>query len=78
MQKLYRRQGDSIVAILASMVMLLTISELVGLGGSTTMFIMVAVGVYLCIMYGLLLRIKKPHWFFYLALVILLILALVC
>ena len=69
---------QTIVAILASMVMLLTISELVGLGGNTTMFIMVAVGVYLCIMYGLLLRIKKPHWFFYLALVILMILALVC
>lgn len=69
---------QSIVAALATVVMLLTISQLVGLGGSTTMFVMVAVGAYLCIMYGLLLRVKKPHWFFYLALVILLILALVC
>ena len=69
---------QSIVAALATVVMLLTISQLVGMGGSTTMFVMVAVGAYLCIMYGLLLRVKKPHWFFYLALVILLILALVC
>ena len=69
---------QSIVAVLATVVMLLTISQLVGLGGSTTMFVMVAVGAYLCTMYGLLLRVKKPHWFFYLALVILLILALVC
>ena len=63
------------MAVLATVVMLLTISQLVGLGQSTTMFVMVAVGTYLCVMYGLLLRGKKPHWFFYLALVILLILS---
>ena len=69
---------QSIVAVLTTVVMLLTISQLVGLDGSTTMFVMVAVGAYLCTMYGLLLRVKKPHWFFYLVLVILMILALVC
>ena len=69
---------QTMVAVLAAVVLLLTICQLVGLGGSTTMFVMVAVGAYLCIMYGLLLRVRKPHWFFYLALLLLLILALVC
>ena len=68
---------QSIVAMLATVVLLLIVSQLVAIP-TTTMAVMLAVGAYLCIMYGLLLRVKKPHWFFYLALVILLILALVC
>ena len=68
---------QTLAALLATMVLLLTIGQLVGITG-TTLAVMAAVGAYLCIMYGLLLRIRKPHWFFYLALVILLILALVC
>ena len=68
---------QAIVAVLATVVLLLTICQLVDIA-NTTMAVMLAVGAYLCIMYGLLLRVKKPHWFFYLTLVILLILALVC
>lgn len=68
---------QTMVAILASVVALLVTGQLVDLGITTTV-VMVAVGIYLCIMYGLLLRIRKPHWFFYLALVILMILTLVC
>ena len=68
---------QTLAALLATMVLLLTIGRLVGITG-TTLAVMLAVGAYLCVMYGLLLRVKKPHWFFYLALVILLILALVC
>lgn len=68
---------QAIVAMLANVVLLLTTGKLVGIT-NTTVAVMAAVGAYLCIMYGLLLRIRKPHWFFYLALLILLILALVC
>ena len=68
---------QSIVAILATVVLFLTVSQLIEIP-TTTMAVMLAVGVYLGIMYGLLLRVKKPHWFFYLALLLLLILALVC
>ena len=67
---------QAIVAMLANVVLLLTTGKLVGIT-DTTVAVMAAVGAYLCIMYGLLLRIRKPHWFFYLALLILLILALV-
>ena len=68
---------QSIVAILATVVLLLTVSQLIEIP-TTTMVVMLAVGVYLGIMYGLLLRVKKPYWFFYLALLLLLILALIC
>ena len=68
---------QTLVAVLAGVVLILTTGNLVGITGST-LAVMAAVGAYLCIMYGLLLRVKKPHWFFYLALILLLILALVC
>ena len=68
---------QTMVAVLASVVALLVIGQMVDLGITTTV-VMVVVSIYLCIMYGLLLRVKKPHWFFYLALLLLLILALVC
>ena len=50
-------------------------SELIGLSG-TTGIIMTAVGVYLCLMYGLLLRSGKTLWFFYGTLTVLLLLVL--
>ena len=68
---------QTMVAVLASVVALLVTGQLVDLGITTTV-VMVVVSIYLCIMYGLLLRVKKSHWFFYLALLLLLILALVC
>lgn len=68
---------QTIVAVLASMVLLLTVAELTGFGGTATMIIMAAVGAYICVMYGLLLRTKRSPWFFYSALVLLLLLVLV-
>ena len=43
---------QTLVAVLAGAVLLLTGSELIGLSG-TTAIIMTAVGIYLCLMYGL-------------------------
>ena len=56
---------QTIVAVLANVVLLLAVSELVGFGGGSTMIVMAAVGGYLCLMYGLLLRSKRSLWFFY-------------
>ena len=66
---------QTLVAVIASAVLLLTGSELVGLGG-TSASIMTAVGVYLCLMYGLLLRSRRSLWFFYGTLMALLLLVL--
>ena len=66
---------QTFVAVLAAAVLLLTGSELIGLSG-TTGIIMTAVGVYLCLMYGLLLRSGKTLWFFYGTLTVLLLLVL--
>ena len=69
---------QTIIAVLANVVLLLTVSELVGFGGGSTMIVMAAVGGYLCLMYGLLLRSKRSLWFFYGTLLVLLILVLIC
>jgi len=69
---------QTIVAVLANVVLLLAVSELVGFGGGSTMIVMAAVGGYLCLMYGLLLRSKRSLWFFYGTLLVLLILVLIC
>ena len=68
---------QTLVAVLAGAVLLLTGSELISLSG-TTAIIMTAVGIYLCLMYGLLLRSRKTFWFFYGTLMVLLLLVLFC
>ena len=65
-------------AMLGCSALLLSGGELAGFGGSGVMAVMVAVGVYLCAMYGLLLRSRKPDWFFIGTLMLLLILVLIC
>lgn len=69
---------QTIAAVLACTVLLLTVGQLTGLEGSGAMLVMAAAGAYLCILYGLLLRTKKSHWFFYCTLLGLLILVLLC
>ena len=67
---------QTVVSMLACTVLLLTGSELIGFGGSATMIVMAAIGIYLCLMYGLLLRSGKSLWFFYGTLMVLLLLVL--
>ncbi|MBR2310449.1 MAG: transglutaminase domain-containing protein [Oscillospiraceae bacterium] len=67
---------QTVVSMLACTVLVLTGSELIGFGGSATMIVMAAIGIYLCLMYGLLLRSGKSLWFFYGTLMVLLLLVL--
>ena len=64
-----------VVALLASLVLVLSFGKLTDISGATTMAISCAI---LCAAYGLLLRGKKPEWFFYGVLLLLLLLILVC
>lgn len=65
-------------AMLGCSVLLLSGSKLAGFGGSSVVAVMAAVGMYLCAMYGLLLRARKTDWFFIGTLLLLLLLVLVC
>ena len=67
-----------LVSLAACMVLLWSGLELAGFGGSNTMAVMLAVGVYLCLLYGLLLRAQHRHWFFIGVLVLMLLLVLAC
>ena len=61
-------------AMVCSAALLLSLGQITGFGGTSVLAVMVAVSVYLCAMFGLLLRSRRPHWFTIGVLVLLLIL----
>lgn len=65
-----------LAAMLSSVVLVLTVGQLTGLYGETVMTVMLAVVVCLCALYGLLLYLRRPHWFFMGLLTLMLILTL--
>ena len=67
-----------LVAMMSSLTWMILCCALIGFEEIYETAVMLAVGSYLCLMYGLLLRWKKSDWFFYCVLVVLLILVLVC
>lgn len=69
---------QALVSLMTCMVLILTITELAGYGLEYVTIVMLVTALYLCIMYGLLLRTKRQYWFFIGVLILMLVLTLVC
>ena len=65
---------QTLVAMMASVVLSLTITGITGNAG----IIMAAVAAWLCVIYGILLKTKHENWFYIGVLVAALVLSLVC
>ena len=66
---------QTVVSLVSGLVLVLFFGRLTGFDGNAAMAIS---SVCLCVIFGLLQRWERPHWFFYGVLVLLLVLVLIC